>query len=231
LADGILITDIDKKKSSKTLKYSILAALVLFIFLVIIFSGDSKKTVPSAPKPVPTQAKTTNQNNSKVNSTENVTKTPIVESSTQNVLSDEKIIENAQRNAASVQYEPYVIKKGDCLTKIAKELYGASIYWTQILDKNKKKIEDPDKIFAGQIIMVPVISEDEPQWDTAYLVETYVETYKIYKELERVESVKFMLSSGVKRIDSALVEHYKQEIKKYNKAYASPTSMLGNPSP
>jgi nucleoid-associated protein YgaU len=48
--------------------------------------------------------------------------------------------------------EMYEIKKGDSLSKIAKQ-YGTT--WQKIAEMNKDSIKNPDKIFPGQKIKVP----------------------------------------------------------------------------
>ena len=48
--------------------------------------------------------------------------------------------------------EIYEIKKGDSLSKIAKQ-YGTT--WQKIHAMNKDTIKDPDKIFPGQKIKIP----------------------------------------------------------------------------
>jgi nucleoid-associated protein YgaU len=50
--------------------------------------------------------------------------------------------------------ETYEVKPGDNLSKIAKKYSGIS--WKDIFDANKDKISDPDKIFPGQVLTIPV---------------------------------------------------------------------------
>ncbi len=51
--------------------------------------------------------------------------------------------------------ESYTIGKGDTLSKIAKEHYGSANAWKQIFDANRDVLEDPDRIFPGQVIKLP----------------------------------------------------------------------------
>jgi hypothetical protein len=44
---------------------------------------------------------------------------------------------------------PYLIKKGDFLTKISKKIYGNSQGWVSLFKKNRLMIKNPDLIFAG----------------------------------------------------------------------------------
>lgn len=49
----------------------------------------------------------------------------------------------------------YTVKKGDCLWNIAKEYLGDGAKYKEIFDANKDKISNPDKIFVGQVIVIP----------------------------------------------------------------------------
>jgi nucleoid-associated protein YgaU len=50
--------------------------------------------------------------------------------------------------------ETYEVKSGDNLSKIAKKYSGIS--WKDIYDANRDKLNDPDKIFPGQVLNIPV---------------------------------------------------------------------------
>lgn len=52
----------------------------------------------------------------------------------------------------------YEVKKGDSLSKIAKRVYGDGGKWRQIFDANTDKLDDPDKIFPGQILVIPPLT-------------------------------------------------------------------------
>jgi nucleoid-associated protein YgaU len=49
----------------------------------------------------------------------------------------------------------YTIEKGDTLSKIAKEHLGSANAWKQIFEANRDVIDDPDRIFPGQVIKLP----------------------------------------------------------------------------
>ncbi len=49
----------------------------------------------------------------------------------------------------------YTIEKGDTLSKIAKEQLGRSSAWRDIFEANRDVIDDPDRIFPGQVIKLP----------------------------------------------------------------------------
>ena len=49
----------------------------------------------------------------------------------------------------------YTVKKGDSLSKIAKEIYGNANEWRKIFEANRDQIEDPDMIQPGQKLKIP----------------------------------------------------------------------------
>lgn len=57
--------------------------------------------------------------------------------------------------------QTYTIEKGDTLSKIAKEHYGKASAWHQIFDANRDTIEDPDRIFPGQVIKLPALPKED----------------------------------------------------------------------
>ena len=50
----------------------------------------------------------------------------------------------------------YEIVKGDSLWKIAKNIYGDGNEYKKILEENREVIKDPDLIFPGQKIRLPM---------------------------------------------------------------------------
>jgi nucleoid-associated protein YgaU len=56
--------------------------------------------------------------------------------------------------------QTYTIEKGDTLSHIAKRFYGKPKFWRQIHEANRDTIEDPDRIFPGQVIRLPAIDVD-----------------------------------------------------------------------
>ena len=55
----------------------------------------------------------------------------------------------------------YTIEKGDTLSKIAKEQLGHASAWKQIFEANRDVLDDPDRIFPGQIIKLPAAPASE----------------------------------------------------------------------
>ncbi len=55
--------------------------------------------------------------------------------------------------------QTYTVAKGDTLSSIAKNHYGKASAWHQIFDANRDVIDDPDRIFPGQVIKLPTLPE------------------------------------------------------------------------
>ncbi|HOT90004.1 MAG TPA: LysM peptidoglycan-binding domain-containing protein [Anaerolineae bacterium] len=53
------------------------------------------------------------------------------------------------------QPQKYVVVAGDTLSAIAKKFYGDAARWKEILEANKAVIKDPNKIQAGQELIIP----------------------------------------------------------------------------
>jgi len=51
----------------------------------------------------------------------------------------------------------HVVVSGDTLGKIAKEYYDDASKYPIIFDANKPMLKDPDKIFVGQVLRIPVV--------------------------------------------------------------------------
>lgn len=49
----------------------------------------------------------------------------------------------------------YTVKKGDTLSKIAKQHYGSADKWDELFNANQEVIEHPDRIYPGQTIRIP----------------------------------------------------------------------------
>ncbi len=57
---------------------------------------------------------------------------------------------------AAPAFKTYVIQSGDSLSKIAKREYGNANDWRRIFEANQDTIKDPDKIFPGKTIKIPL---------------------------------------------------------------------------
>jgi nucleoid-associated protein YgaU len=53
------------------------------------------------------------------------------------------------------QARSYTVVAGDSLSKIANREYGDANKWRAIFEANRDKINDPDRIFPGQVLNLP----------------------------------------------------------------------------
>jgi len=77
-----------------------------------------------------------------------------------NVVSGADSVPAGQGGAGSLGARTYTIEKGDTLSAIAKRVYGKASYWQQIFQANRDTLDNPDRIFPGQVITLPEIEED-----------------------------------------------------------------------
>jgi nucleoid-associated protein YgaU len=59
------------------------------------------------------------------------------------------------KERAEAKKKTYVVKSGDSLSKIAKEVYGDAKRWPEIFEANKDKIKDPNLIYPDQELTIP----------------------------------------------------------------------------
>ncbi len=53
----------------------------------------------------------------------------------------------------------YTVQSGDTLWKIAEQHYGDGSKYTKIFEANRPMLEDPDKIYPGQELVIPKIDD------------------------------------------------------------------------
>jgi nucleoid-associated protein YgaU len=53
----------------------------------------------------------------------------------------------------------YTVKKGDYLSKIAKEVYGNANKYNVIFEANKPMLKDPNLIYPGQVLVIPPLKK------------------------------------------------------------------------
>ncbi len=58
--------------------------------------------------------------------------------------------------AAIEKIEYYEIVSGDTLSAVAKKYYGKSSAYMRIFEANREVIKDPDKIYVGQKLRIPI---------------------------------------------------------------------------
>ena len=53
----------------------------------------------------------------------------------------------------------YTVESGDSLWKIAEEMYGSGAKYKHIFEANRDILDDPDKIFPGQVLKIPDLDD------------------------------------------------------------------------
>jgi nucleoid-associated protein YgaU len=53
----------------------------------------------------------------------------------------------------------YTVKKGDYLSKIAKQVYGNANKYSIIFEANKPMLKDPNLIYPGQVLVIPPLDK------------------------------------------------------------------------
>jgi len=59
--------------------------------------------------------------------------------------------------AAAPEPRYHTVEKGDTLSKIAKEVYGDPMKYPVIFEANRPMLTHPDKIYPGQVLVIPAI--------------------------------------------------------------------------
>jgi nucleoid-associated protein YgaU len=73
---------------------------------------------------------------------------------TADITVEESGTQTAAAGAGSGQRE-YTVQAGDTLSKISKQFYGDASQYMRIFEANRDQLKDPDKIRAGQRLMIP----------------------------------------------------------------------------
>jgi len=62
---------------------------------------------------------------------------------------------NEALSAGGKHKQVYVVQKGDTLQKISEKFFGTTKKWKSIYDLNKQVLKSPDRIRAGQKLLIP----------------------------------------------------------------------------
>jgi len=65
-------------------------------------------------------------------------------------VDDKMDVENTEPEAVF-----HTVERGDTLSKISKEHYGDPNQYPLIFEANKPMLQDPDKIYPGQVLRIP----------------------------------------------------------------------------
>jgi nucleoid-associated protein YgaU len=61
----------------------------------------------------------------------------------------------AETDAAESDAETYTVQSGDTLWKISEQVYGNGSKYMKIFEANTDQLENPDRIFPGQKLLIP----------------------------------------------------------------------------
>lgn len=70
-------------------------------------------------------------------------------------VEDNLTITETEPTNLNVEKMFYEVKKGDSLSKIAKEVYGDAMKYNHIFEANKPMLKDPNLIYPGQKLVIP----------------------------------------------------------------------------
>jgi nucleoid-associated protein YgaU len=72
----------------------------------------------------------------------------------------ERIMEVYKRGPKPAAPErTYTAKKGDTLQKISRKFYGTTKRWPLLYKANKDRLKSPDKVYPGQVLLIPETAE------------------------------------------------------------------------
>jgi LysM repeat protein len=67
----------------------------------------------------------------------------------------EQVHTDAHQRHHQARARTYTVQAGDTLSKIAQRFYGNSADWTWIYDDNQSVVQNPNDIFAGEVLKIP----------------------------------------------------------------------------
>ena len=65
------------------------------------------------------------------------------------------VLAEAVSLVAMPQVKYHTVQSGESLSKISKEVYGDANSYNKIFEANKPMLSDPDKIYPGQVLVIP----------------------------------------------------------------------------
>ncbi len=68
-----------------------------------------------------------------------------------------EVEDNIEVKAPEPEAQFHTVVSGDTLGKIAKTYYGNPMKYPQIFEANKPMLTDPNKIYPGQVLRIPVL--------------------------------------------------------------------------
>lgn len=90
----------------------------------------------------------------------------------QSVVDGQEVTAPKLKNVAGA----VIIRRGDTLWRISRRVYGRGIRYTTIYLANQDQIEDPDRIWPGQVFSVPGKSSAGEEADLSAIADRVVKT-------------------------------------------------------
>ncbi|MCF6691062.1 peptidoglycan-binding protein LysM [Raoultella terrigena] len=72
-----------------------------------------------------------------------------------NVTGIAQVSDNVSVTQSGVESRYYTVKSGDTLSAISKTVYGSANDYQRIFEANKPMLKHPDKIYPGQVLLIP----------------------------------------------------------------------------
>ena len=72
-------------------------------------------------------------------------------------VNDQLILNIPEPEVVEPEKQYYTVVKGDYLSKISKRVYGDAMKYNIIFEANKPMLTDPDKIYPGQVLVIPAL--------------------------------------------------------------------------
>jgi LysM repeat protein len=81
----------------------------------------------------------------------------LVDPTYDDIIADFTVAESRAPGASSrtAQSQTYMVKPGDTLSKISNQFYGDPNQYMRIFNANRDRLNDPDKIQVGQVLVIP----------------------------------------------------------------------------
>lgn len=72
-------------------------------------------------------------------------------------VNDQLVLNIPEPEVVEPEKQYYTVVKGDYLSKISKRVYGDAMKYNVIFEANKPMLTDPDKIYPGQVLVIPAL--------------------------------------------------------------------------
>ncbi|MCM8792155.1 MAG: LysM peptidoglycan-binding domain-containing protein [Candidatus Omnitrophica bacterium] len=71
--------------------------------------------------------------------------------------------QKSKKEDSALLIDKYTVQENDTLQKISQKFYGTTRFWYRIYELNKDIIKEPNKIYPGQIISIPIESKTKEE--------------------------------------------------------------------